>query len=87
MRARRSPTGDSVVLGSVALFQHLGDQLNIAWPLLSLGWLTLVQGDDGRVRALLEELVGWFREEGAPTGLVVLLHVLGAVVNAQGDAT
>jgi predicted ATPase/class 3 adenylate cyclase len=55
------------------------------WPLRNLGRLALVHGDDGRVRALLQQHVGWFREKAALSGLISLIHVLGAVVNAQGD--
>jgi hypothetical protein len=46
-----------------------------------------VQGDDGRVLALLREQVAWLREKEALTDLAALLHLLGAVVNAHGDTT
>jgi len=70
---------------AVALSQSVGDRWSILWPLRNLCWLALERGDDGRVLALLEAQVGWHRERG-PDGLVYLLHVLGALVNAQGDA-
>ncbi len=56
------------------------------WPLLNLGRLALVQGDDGRVLALPQQQVGWFREKAVLSGLTVLIPVLGALVNAQGDS-
>src|SRR5262249_46455241 len=71
---------------ALALFQHQGERWNIIQPLFNLGWLTLVQGGNARLRPLLEEEVGWFREKATPIGLAHVLHILGVVVNAQGEA-
>jgi tetratricopeptide (TPR) repeat protein len=56
------------------------------WPLLSLGRLAVVQGDDGRVLAFLQQMVGLFREKGVLSALTMLIPVLGALINAQGDS-
>jgi hypothetical protein len=45
-----------------------------------------VQGDDGRVLALMHQQVGWFREHAVLSGLITVIPVLGALVNAQGDS-
>jgi predicted ATPase/class 3 adenylate cyclase/DNA-binding XRE family transcriptional regulator len=66
--------------------KSVGDRWNSTWPLHNLSWLALVQGDDGRVRAQLEEHVGWCRDKQSPA-LAFVLHQLGALVSAQGDAT
>jgi tetratricopeptide (TPR) repeat protein len=68
------------------LVQSMGDRWNSTWPLHNLGWLALVQGDDGRVRAQLEEQVAWCHDKQSPA-LPFMLLLLGALVSAQGDAT
>ena len=55
-------------------------------PLLNLGWLALVQGDDGRVLARMQHFIGWFRKQDVLSNLIHMNHVLGALVNAHGDS-
>jgi predicted ATPase len=71
---------------ALALTQDVGEGWEIVWPLRNLGWLALVVGDDGHVRALLEACVDWYRDKAALSGLANILHILGALVHAQGDA-
>jgi tetratricopeptide (TPR) repeat protein len=55
-------------------------------PLLNLGWLALVQGDDGCVLALVEQQVGWSQAQAVLSTLINLNPVLGALVNMHGDS-
>jgi predicted ATPase/class 3 adenylate cyclase/DNA-binding XRE family transcriptional regulator len=71
---------------AVRLLQEVGDRWSILWPMRNLSWLALIQGDDGRVRALLEEHVAWCRDKQSVDPAFVL-HLVGALTNAQGDAT
>jgi predicted ATPase/class 3 adenylate cyclase len=71
---------------AVRLLRNVEDRWSVLFPLGNLGWLALVQGDDGRVRALLEDYVDWFRYKHSE-GLLELLHLLSALVSAEGDAT
>jgi tetratricopeptide (TPR) repeat protein len=71
---------------ALTLLQNVGDRWDIVYPLRSLAWLALMVGDDGRLRPLLQEYVDWSRDKAAVFGLTVLLHILGALINAQGDA-
>jgi hypothetical protein len=72
---------------AVAVLQNAGDSYILLWPLLNLGWLALMVGDDGRVLARLREYAAWLREKAVLFGLADLLPILGALVNRQGDAT
>jgi tetratricopeptide (TPR) repeat protein len=56
------------------------------WPLRNLGFMVLLQGDDGRVLAVLQQAVAWSREEGGQRGLDLLTHILGAVLYSAGKA-
>jgi ATP/maltotriose-dependent transcriptional regulator MalT len=71
---------------ALALLQNAGDRWYSIWPLHNLGWLALAQGDKGRVRTFLEDIVGWCRDKRSE-GLRFLLHLLGALVSTQGDMT
>jgi tetratricopeptide (TPR) repeat protein len=71
---------------AVLLLRNVGDRWSVLWPLRNLGWLALVQGDDGRVCALLDDHVDWFRDRQSEARFF-LLHLLGALVSVQGDAT
>lgn len=48
--------------------------------------MALLQGDDGRVLALLQQAVAWWREKGDQGGLGLLSHMLGAVLYNAGKA-
>jgi tetratricopeptide (TPR) repeat protein len=71
---------------AVRLLQDVGDRWSILWPMRNLSWLALIQGDDGRVQALLEEHVAWCRDKQSVDPAFVL-HLLGALTSGQGDAT
>jgi tetratricopeptide (TPR) repeat protein len=79
---------------SLAVCQQLGDRNNTSVSLANLGMLALIQGDDGRVLALLQEQVAWLRDTASLTSWgtswgssVDVIHILGALMSAQGDAT
>lgn len=76
---------------SVVELQKTGERgrynaIFILWPLRNLAWMALVRGDDGRALALLRDCVAWFRERGALSSLALIVHHLGALVHAHGDA-
>jgi hypothetical protein len=78
----------------LAVCRQLGDRNTTNVTLANLGLMALIQGDDGRVLALLQEQVAWLREKTAfPTSLAVspfsvdVIDTLGALMSAQGDAT
>src|SRR5262249_12414518 len=71
---------------AIEVSQRLGDLMSMLWPLRNLGWLALIEGDDGRVLALLQAYIAWSRDKAALTGLAHILHILGALLNVQGDA-
>ena len=81
------PRATALYWEALLLVQDEQQPLTSIWPLHNLGWLALVQGDDGRVLALLQQHVGWFREKAALSACIMtLIHMLGALVNAQGDS-
>jgi tetratricopeptide (TPR) repeat protein len=77
----------------LAVCQQLGDRNTSNVTLANLGLMALIQGDDGRVLALLQEHVEWLRDMVSMTGLaaspwsVDVIDTLGALLDAQGDAT
>jgi len=48
--------------------------------------MVLLQGDDGRVLALLQQAVAWWREKGNQVSLGLLTDILGAVLYSAGQA-
>lgn len=56
------------------------------YPLRNLGFMVLLQGDDGRVLALLQQAVAWWCEKGDQGGLGLLTDILGAVLYNAGKA-
>jgi ATP/maltotriose-dependent transcriptional regulator MalT len=71
---------------ALALAQTARDDTYSAWLVGNLARLALVQGDDGRVRTLLQQQVAQLRQSAALGLLVMILPALGALVNAQGDS-
>jgi hypothetical protein len=65
--------------------QHSSGTRN--YPLRNLGFMVLLQGDDQRVLALLQQAVAWYREKGGDQiGLGLLTHMVGAVLYRAGEA-
>nr|MDQ5827949.1 hypothetical protein [Chloroflexota bacterium] len=59
------------------MYQDLGDDAGAAFALLVLGRTAVSQGDRGRGKALVEESLALFRQQGNMWGIARALIVLG----------